>query len=155
MQVEVDVKCMETNFGGCGLFGFEKFAPFYLHSKASFFSFICYSLLIFSSPSTLLLSQSNDNIGMPMIFTLTSAIQEKLQDFLQSSLEEEEKLLREKEEEEKRIEEEKYRGTIVTVESFATWRKAFMEEMNISKVVKDTSRLTGKREGEKKSLYNI
>ena len=90
-----------------------------------------------------------------MIFTLTSAIQEKLQDSLQSSLEEEEKLLREKEEEEKRKEEEKYRGTIVTVESFATWRKAFMEEMNINKVVKDTSRLTGKREGERKSLYNI
>ena len=111
--------------------------------------------LFFSSPSTLPLSQSNDNIGMPMIFTLTSAIQEKLQDSLQSSLEEEEKLLREKEEEEKRKEEEKYRGTIVTVESFAAWRKAFMEEMNINIVVKDKSRLTGKREGERKNLYNI
>ena len=26
MLVEVDVKCMETNFGGCGLFGFRDFA---------------------------------------------------------------------------------------------------------------------------------
>ena len=28
MQVEVDVKCMQTNFSVCGLFGFGDFAPF-------------------------------------------------------------------------------------------------------------------------------
>ena len=28
MQVEVDVKCMQTNFGGCGLSGFGDFALF-------------------------------------------------------------------------------------------------------------------------------
>ena len=28
MQVEVDVKRMQTNFGGHGLFGFEVMAPF-------------------------------------------------------------------------------------------------------------------------------
>ena len=28
MQVEVDVKCMQTNFGGCGLSGFGDFAHF-------------------------------------------------------------------------------------------------------------------------------
>ena len=28
MQVEVDVKCMQFNFGGHGLFGFVDFAPF-------------------------------------------------------------------------------------------------------------------------------
>ena len=28
MQVEVDVKCRQTNFGGCGLSGFGDFAPF-------------------------------------------------------------------------------------------------------------------------------
>ena len=28
MQVEVDVKCMHTKFGGCGHFGIEDFAPF-------------------------------------------------------------------------------------------------------------------------------
>ena len=28
MQVEVDVKCMQTNFGGCGLSGFGDFVPF-------------------------------------------------------------------------------------------------------------------------------
>ena len=28
MQVEVDMKCMQTNFSVCGLFGFGDFAPF-------------------------------------------------------------------------------------------------------------------------------
>ena len=28
MKVEVDPKCMQTNFGGCGLSSFKDFAPF-------------------------------------------------------------------------------------------------------------------------------
>ena len=28
MQVEVDLKCMQANFGGCGLSSFGDFAPF-------------------------------------------------------------------------------------------------------------------------------
>ena len=35
MQVEVDVKCMQTNFGGCGLIGFGDLAPFCLPSKTA------------------------------------------------------------------------------------------------------------------------
>ena len=35
MQVEVDVKCMQTNFGGHGLFGFRVMAPFCLPSKTA------------------------------------------------------------------------------------------------------------------------
>ena len=33
MQVEIDVKCLETNFGGWGLSSFGDFAPFCLPSK--------------------------------------------------------------------------------------------------------------------------
>ena len=33
MQVEVDVKCMQTNFGGHGLFSFRDLASFCLPSK--------------------------------------------------------------------------------------------------------------------------
>ena len=33
MQVDVDLKGMQTNFGGRGLSGFEDFAPFCLPSK--------------------------------------------------------------------------------------------------------------------------
>ena len=30
MQVVIDVKCMQTKFGVCGLFGFGDFAPFFV-----------------------------------------------------------------------------------------------------------------------------
>ena len=37
MQVEVDVKCMQTNFGGCGLFSFGVMAPFvFLQNSQNF-----------------------------------------------------------------------------------------------------------------------
>ena len=39
MQVEVGVKCMQANFGGCGLSGFGVMAPFCLHSKRPNFPF--------------------------------------------------------------------------------------------------------------------
>ena len=39
MQVEVDVKCMQTNFGWLDLFGFGDFAPFYLPSILANFPF--------------------------------------------------------------------------------------------------------------------
>ena len=39
MQVEVDVKCMQTNFGGHGLSNFGDFAPFHLPSKTAKFPF--------------------------------------------------------------------------------------------------------------------
>ena len=39
MQVEVDMKCMETNFGGHGLSGFRDFALFRLPSKVDKFPF--------------------------------------------------------------------------------------------------------------------
>ena len=39
MQVEVDVKCMQTNFNGHDLSGFGVMAPFYMPSKQSKFPF--------------------------------------------------------------------------------------------------------------------
>ena len=33
MQVEVDLKCMQTNFGGCGPFSFGDLAPYCFSSK--------------------------------------------------------------------------------------------------------------------------
>ena len=35
MQVEVDVKCTETNFGGCDFFGIGVMAPYCLPSKTA------------------------------------------------------------------------------------------------------------------------
>ena len=39
MQVEVGMKCIQTNFGGHGLSGFGDFAPFHLPSKRPKFPF--------------------------------------------------------------------------------------------------------------------
>ena len=39
MQVEVDVKCMQTNFDGCGLSGFGDMTPFCSPSKTAKISF--------------------------------------------------------------------------------------------------------------------
>ena len=39
MRVEVDVKCMQTNFGGHGLFGFGDLPLFHLPLKWSKFPF--------------------------------------------------------------------------------------------------------------------
>ena len=39
MQVEVDVKCMETNFGGCDFSGFRVMAPFVCLQKLPKFPF--------------------------------------------------------------------------------------------------------------------
>ena len=39
MQIEVDVKCMETNFSGCGLSGFGVMAPFVCLQKRPKFPF--------------------------------------------------------------------------------------------------------------------
>ena len=38
MQVVIDVKCMQTKFGGFGLFGFRDFAPFLFAFKMAKFS---------------------------------------------------------------------------------------------------------------------
>ena len=39
MQVEVDVKCMQTNFGGCAPSSFGDFAPFHFSSNFPFDTF--------------------------------------------------------------------------------------------------------------------
>ena len=63
-----------------------------------------------------------------MIYTLTSSVQDKLLEILEGIEQEAERELKEKEEEARRKEEEKYKGTIVTMETFMAWRKQFMEE---------------------------
>ena len=44
MQVKVDVKYMQTNFGGCGLSGFGDFTPFCLPSNLAQISLSDYGL---------------------------------------------------------------------------------------------------------------
>ena len=46
MQVEVDVKCMRTNFGGCGLSGFGDLAPFLFAIEMAKISFGPWTIMV-------------------------------------------------------------------------------------------------------------
>ena len=79
-----------------------------------------------------------------MIYTLTSSVQDKLLEVLDGFEQEAERELREKEEEAKRKEEEKYKGTIVTMETFMAWKKQFMKEKERMRTTTTTAvKLTG------------
>ncbi|XP_030054399.1 RWD domain-containing protein 1 isoform X1 [Microcaecilia unicolor] len=78
---------------------------------------------------TLLDQQAEENLGMVMIFTLVSAVQEKLNEIVDQikTRKEEEKLQREKEAEE--AEKVLFHGTPVTIENFLSWKAKFDIEL--------------------------
>ncbi|XP_029959412.1 RWD domain-containing protein 1 isoform X2 [Salarias fasciatus] len=78
---------------------------------------------------TLLQQQAEENLGMVMIFTLVTAVQEKLNQMvdLMKNRKEEEKLRKEREAEE--AEKVLFQGTVVTIENFLSWKAAFDLDM--------------------------
>ncbi|XP_034384699.1 RWD domain-containing protein 1 [Cyclopterus lumpus] len=78
---------------------------------------------------TLLQQQAEENLGMVMIFTLVTAVQEKLNEIvdLMKNRREEEKQRKEAEAEE--AEKVLFQGTVVTIENFMTWKAKFELEM--------------------------
>ncbi|KAM9798380.1 RWD domain-containing protein 1 [Neosynchiropus ocellatus] len=79
---------------------------------------------------SLLQQQAEENLGMVMIFTLVTAVQEKLNEIvdMMKNRREEEKQRREKEAEE--AEKVAFQGTVVTIENFLAWKAKFELEMN-------------------------
>lgn len=77
----------------------------------------------------LLQDQAEENLGMVMIFTLVSAVQEKLNEIVDQikTRREEEKKLKEKEAEE--AEKQCFHGTPVTIENFLSWKAKFDTEL--------------------------
>ncbi|XP_072525561.1 RWD domain-containing protein 1 isoform X2 [Salminus brasiliensis] len=77
---------------------------------------------------TLLKQQAEENLGMVMIFTLVTAVQEKLNEIVDQmkSRREEETRRREREAEEA---EKAFQGTVVTIENFLSWKAQFEQEM--------------------------
>ncbi|CAH1799919.1 unnamed protein product [Owenia fusiformis] len=77
----------------------------------------------------LMKEQAAENLGMVMVFTIVSAVQEKIHDLVEETKSKkfDEKLaaIRKQEEEEKK----KFEGTRVTVETFMAWKQKFDAEM--------------------------
>ncbi|KAF4103034.1 RWD domain-containing protein 1 [Onychostoma macrolepis] len=78
---------------------------------------------------TLLKEQAEENLGMVMIFTLVTAVQEKLNEIIDQikNRREEETLRKEREDEE--AEKRAFQGTVVTIENFLTWKAKFEQEV--------------------------
>eukprot|EP00066_Takifugu_rubripes_P003299 XP_003965773.1 PREDICTED: RWD domain-containing protein 1 [Takifugu rubripes] len=78
---------------------------------------------------TLMQQQVEENLGMVMIFTLVTAVQEKLNEIVDMTKNriEEEKQRKEKEAEE--AEKVAFQGTVVTIENFLAWKATFDLEM--------------------------
>ncbi|WFD32729.1 Protein gir2 [Malassezia sp. CBS 17886] len=70
-----------------------------------------------------------ESVGMPMVFTLGSHLREALTRYLARKTQQETERASRQREAELRAEEEKFRGTAVTVDRFRAWRQQFeMEE---------------------------
>ncbi|XP_060761510.1 RWD domain-containing protein 1 [Neoarius graeffei] len=78
---------------------------------------------------SLLQQQAEENLGMVMIFTLVTAVQEKLNEIIDQMKirREEEKKRKEREAEE--AEKKAFQGTVVTIENFLAWKARFEQEM--------------------------
>ncbi|KAM4694686.1 RWD domain-containing protein 1 [Discoglossus pictus] len=78
---------------------------------------------------SLLEQESQENLGMVMIFTLVSAVQERLNEVVDQikTRREDEKLKKEKEAEE--AEKVRFHGTPVTIENFLSWKATFEAEV--------------------------
>ncbi|XP_059690300.1 RWD domain-containing protein 1 isoform X2 [Gavia stellata] len=77
----------------------------------------------------LLEQQAEENLGMVMIFTLVSAVQDKLNEIVDQikTRREEEKKQKEREAEEE--EKQRFHGTPVTIENFLNWKAKFDAEL--------------------------
>lgn len=94
-------------------------------------------------------SQASENIGMVMVFTLVSALQEQLNvqiDERKRRHEEEQTRIKEEKEKEEKA---KFEGTRLTVQSFLDWHEKFLAETRSSsgrpiKNISGPKKLTGK-----------
>lgn len=105
---------------------------------------------------------ANENLGMVMVFTLVSAAQELLLQFVDDIKKEMEEKKQQEYLEAKRLEELKYKGTPVTLENFLAWKIRFDEEMRAAgkriindKSQKKSAKLSGRLLFERDSSLNV
>lgn len=98
--------------------------------------------------SDILSEEAEENVGMPSVFSLASLLKDKAEELFADKLKHKE---REREQElaaQEEKEQQKFRGTPVTPESFAEWRRKFRQEMKLEEAPKETTvsgKLTGKQ----------
>uniref|UniRef100_A0A3Q2VN64 RWD domain containing 1 n=1 Tax=Haplochromis burtoni TaxID=8153 RepID=A0A3Q2VN64_HAPBU len=73
--------------------------------------------------------QAEENLGMVMIFTLVTAVQEKLNTIVDVMKNRQEEEKRRKEREAQEAEKVAFQGTVVTIENFLAWKAKFELEM--------------------------
>ncbi|KAG7469943.1 hypothetical protein MATL_G00134170 [Megalops atlanticus] len=78
---------------------------------------------------SLLQQQAEENLGMVMIFTLVTAVQEKLNQIVDQIKNRREEEKRRKEKEAEEAEKVAFQGTVVTIENFLSWKAKFEQEM--------------------------
>ncbi|KAL3998406.1 RWD domain family protein [Acanthocheilonema viteae] len=105
---------------------------------------------------------AQDNLGMPMVFTIVSALQDEIGHLLED-LEAEKIKAEERAEEEKETQErKKFEGTRVTPETFLAWKKKFDAEIRAVEEkgkgiceVEGTGKLTGRQLFLRDSTLNL
>ncbi|XP_032635429.1 RWD domain-containing protein 1 [Chelonoidis abingdonii] len=78
---------------------------------------------------SLLAQQAEENLGMVMIFTLVSAVQEKLNEIVDQIKTRQEEEKKQKEREAEEAEKLCFHGTPVTIENFLSWKAKFDAEL--------------------------
>lgn len=105
--------------------------------------------------------EADENLGMVMAFTLVSAAQEMVLQFVDDIKKEIEDKKEQEYLEQKRLDDLKYKGTPVTLENFLAWKIRFDEEMKlagksiIDDTVKLSKKLTGKLLFERDDSMNV
>ncbi|XP_035686623.1 RWD domain-containing protein 1-like isoform X1 [Branchiostoma floridae] len=111
-----------------------------------------------STIQELLQQQAEENLGMVMVFTLVSAVQERLSELVEEKKKqaEEERERKQREEEEK--EKKRFEGTRVNIETFLAWKARFDQEMAEKKKSKkdedNSKKLSGKQLFERDTSLN-
>ncbi|RUS73096.1 hypothetical protein EGW08_019140, partial [Elysia chlorotica] len=90
-------------------------------------------------------SQAEENLGMAMIFTIISAVQERLTDMMENAAKEEEEAAERKKQEHEEAERKRFEGTRVTVETFLAWKKMFDAEMAEQRRLRGISDVVSKK----------
>ncbi|XP_074640035.1 RWD domain-containing protein 1-like [Tubulanus polymorphus] len=94
--------------------------------------------------------EAEENVGMVMVFTIVSAVQEKLHVLVEEAKKRQEEKEDKRKKELEEAERKKFEGTIVTIETFLAWKSKFDAEMQERRRLegieeKVTKKLTGRQ----------